>query len=92
MTQSPTLHETREMGGATRGSNAWDMRAILRSVDRYPADGRQTLGCGSEMTSRRGVAVPAEYCGAPCWSLEGIPPWPTLTVVLRYWSRTTTLP
>ena len=48
VTQSPTLHKTWEMDGAAGHSNARGMRTILRSVDRYSADGRQTLGGGSE--------------------------------------------
>ena len=52
---------------------------------------RRRWVAGSKDVSLRGPS-PAEYCGAPCWSLEGMPPWPTLTVVLRSWSRTRTLP
>jgi hypothetical protein len=68
------------------------IRATLLSVDRYSADGRQTLGDRSERRLAGGSLSPRNTVASTCWSLEGIPPWPTLTVVLRYWSRTRTLP
>jgi hypothetical protein len=68
------------------------IRATLISVNRCSAGGRQTLGDGSERRLAGGSLSPRNTVASTCWSLEGIPPWPTLTVVLRYWSRTRTLP
>jgi len=65
--------------------------AILTWVDRNFADGRPVLGDKSEIRLP-GVRACAQYCGNYLWSLEGINPWPILTVVLRYWTRTRTPP
>ena len=56
-----------------------------------PPTAARRLVAGPKDVSQ-GSLSPRNTVASTCWSLEGIPPWPTLTVVLRYWSRTRTLP
>jgi hypothetical protein len=65
--------------------------AILSWVDRNFADGRPVLGDKSEKRFARSPCLRAIL-----WQLLVVAgrnnPWPILTVVLRYWTRTRTPP
>jgi len=67
------------------------IRATSYRLTGIPPTAARRLVAGPKDVSQ-GVPVPRNTVASTCWSLEGICPWPTLTVVLRYWSRTRTLP